>query len=290
MKKTAVIAVSTGCLDYLDLSHENLFIIRCKIIMGDKIYDDFVDMNADDFYSALKNDTSLVPTSSMPSLGEINETLETIEKKGYEEVIINTISSQLSGTYQTCEMAKRSYEGDLEIHLVDTLNAAISEGFLSIEALRLIEEGKTAKEIVPHLEKLRTARTQFFMVDNLRLLVKNGRLSGAQGFMGRMLKIKPILKVNDEGKIVPHEKIRTQKKSLDRMVELILEELKGLDNFAIMYNTSDNKEGFEYVKSRIDAIHPKNKNYVAPITPVIGAHTGTGTVGVACFDLGAAKK
>ncbi len=290
MKKTAVIAVSTGCLDYLDIKHDNLFIIRCKIIMGDKTYNDYVDLNADKFYETIKSDSNIIPTSSMPSLGEITEAFEEIEKAGYEEVIVNTISSALSGTYQTCQMAKNSYEGKLEIHLVDTKNAAISEGFISLEALRLIEEGKDAKTIVPYLEKLSLCRTQYFMVDNLRLLVKNGRLSGASGLLGRMFKIKPILEVNDEGKIVPFEKVRTQRKSLERMVDHILEQLKSLDNFVITYNTSDNTEGFEYVKSRIEALYPKVKSYAAPITPVIGAHTGHGTVGIAYFDLDKAKE
>jgi len=291
MKKTAVIAVSTGCLDYLDLNPENLFIIRCKIIIGDKTYDDYVDINASDFYDTIKNDTSVVPSSSMPAIGEILETLETIEKKGYENVLIITISSELSGTYQTCKMAANSFEGNLNVKVLDTKNAAISEGFISIEALRLIDEDKLSlDEMYTYLEKLSLAREQYFMVDNLRLLVKNGRLSGAKGLMGRLLKMKPILKVNDEGKIVPHEKIRTQRKALEVMTDQVIEALKGRKNVVITYDTSDNQEGFDYVKSRIEQMYPDFKSYAAPITPVIGAHTGAGTVGIAFFDLDEAQK
>ena len=285
MKKTAIIAVSTGCLDYLDIKQDNLFIIRCKIIMKDKTYNDFTDIKASDFYHTIKTDPTVIPSSSMPALGEINDTLETIEKAGYENALFVTISAELSGTYQTCLMAKNAFEGKLNIEVVDTKNAAISEGYLAMEALRLADKDTPLKDIITHLEKLRTARKQYFMVDNLRLLVKNGRLSGAKGFMGRMLKMKPILRVNDEGKIVPHEKIRTQKKALERMVEIILADLEGVEDFVITYNTSDNAEGFEYVKGRIDAIYPNNKHYAAPITPVIGAHTGHGTVGIAFFNL-----
>ncbi len=289
MKKTAVIAVSTGCLDYLDVPKDNLFIIRCKILMLDKTYDDFVDLKASTFYETIKNDSSVIPSSSMPSLGEINDTLETIEKAGYENALFITISKELSGTYQTCIMAKNAYEGNLNIEVLDSKNAAISEGFISLEALRLIDEDKPLDEIVAYLTRLSTARKQYFMVDSLRLLVANGRLSGAKGLMGRLLKMKPILEVNDEGKIVPFEKIRTQRKALERMVDVVLEELKHLNNFVITYDTSDNEAGFEYVKSRIDEAYPKNVHYAAPITPVIGAHTGHGTVGIAYFDLDKAK-
>ena len=233
----------------------------------------------------LNNDVSLVPSSSMPSIGEFLEMLESLEKEGYEEVIVTTISSQLSGTYDVCQMGKKQYEGKLKIHLLDTLNAAMSEGYISLEALRLIDEGKSTKEIIPFLEKLRINRKQFFMVDNLRLFVANGRLSGASGFIGSMFKIKPILELNDEGKIVSFEKVRTQRKSLTRMVQLVLEDLKDLDDFIITYDTSDNVEGFEFVKSEIEKVYPKCKSIEAPITPVIGCHTGVGTVGVAYFDL-----
>jgi DegV family protein with EDD domain len=288
-KKTAVIAVSTGCLDYVDVKTDNLFIIRCQIEIGDESFKDYVEINANDFYSQLKENDTLVPTSSMPPIGEIDETLHSVEEAGYDSAIIITISSQLSGTYQTCQMAKNAYDGSLDIHVVDSLNAAISEGFVSIEALRLIDEGKDPEEIVPYLEKLALSRKQYFLVDNLRLLVKNGRLSGAAGFMGRLLKIKPILQVNDEGKIVPFEKVRTINKALKKMGDQILEDLEGKTNFVVTYDTSDNKEGFDYIFNRIEEKYPNHRHYAAPITPVIGAHTGVGTVGVAYFDLEEAK-
>ncbi len=288
-KKTAVIAISTGCLDYMDINPDNLFILRCKIIMEGESFDDFIEIDAKDFYDRLRNEPTLVPTSSMPPVGEIDETLHTVEDAGYESAIIVTISSGMSGTFQTCKMARNAYEGNLDIHIVDSKNAAASEGFLSIEALRLVEEGHSPKTIVPYLERLATTRRQYFMVDNLRLLVKNGRLSGFSGMMGRLLKIKPILQVNDEGYIVPFEKVRTHNKALRKMIDQILSDLETVENFVITYDTSDNKEGYETVWNAIEEKYPNHTYYAAPITPVIGAHTGTGTIGVAYFDLDKAK-
>ena len=286
MSKIAVIATSTGCLDYVDNKYDNLRILRMKIIMNDETFNDFVELTASDFYKRLEEDTSLVPSSSMPSIGELFELLEDLEKEGYEEVIINTISSELSGTYNVCLMAKNQYEGKLKIHVVDSRNAAITEGFLSLEALRLIEKKIPTLEIVEYLEKLRINRKQYFMVDNLRLFVANGRLSGASGFIGSMFKIKPILEVNEAGKIVSLEKIRTQKKSLARMADIILGDLEKVENFIMTYISSDNLDGLRYMKTRIEEVYPNHKFIEAPITPVIGCHTGVGTVGVAFFNLG----
>ncbi len=285
MSNRAVIATSTGCLDYLDLNEENLRILRMKIIMGDNTYNDFIDMTAEKFYQNLIDDNTLVPQSSMPSPGELLELMDDLEEKGYDEVFVVTISSGLSSTFDIVKGVQNNYDGKLKMHVIDSRNAAISEGWLSLEILRLIKEEKTTEEILEHINFMRTNRKQYFMVDNLRLFVANGRLTGAAGFIGSMFKIKPILEVNDAGKIVPFKKIRTQKKALKEMVDLIINDVSKLDDFVVTYDTSNNLEGLQYIQDEMEKAFPGYKYYAAPITPVIGCHTGIGTVGIAYFDL-----
>ena len=285
MSKIAVIATSTGSLDYLDLKDKNLKILRLKILAGDNEYSDFVELTAEKFYGMLKTDKNLVPSSSLPSIGELLDMLAEVEKEGYEEVIITTISSQLSGSYQVGMMGQKQYEGKLKIHVVDSLNAGPAEGYLSLEALRLLKEGKSALEVVAFLEALKMKKKHYLLVDNLRLFIANGRLSGASGFIGSMLKIKPILQVTLEGKIESLEKIRTAKKALIKMVEIVLADLKEMDDFIMIYETSDNLEAIKYVKDAVEVAYPNHKNFQAPITPVIGCHTGTGAIGIAFYNL-----
>lgn len=285
MSKIAVIATSTGSLDYLNLKNENLKILRLKILVGDKEYSDFVELTAEKFYSMLNENKSLVPSSSLPSIGELLEMLKEIEEEGYDEVIITTISSLLSGSYQVAKMGQKQYKGKLKIHVVDSLNAGPAEGYFSLEALRLVEEGKNAKEIVKFLEDLVQKKKHYLLVDNLRLFIANGRLSGASGFIGSMLKIKPILEVTLEGKIESFEKVRTAKKALVRLAEVILADLAKMDDFIVLYETSDNLDAIEFVKERITEAYPNHKSIQAPITPVIGCHTGTGAIGIAYYDL-----
>ena len=154
MSKKAVIATSTSCLDYLNIEDSRLKVLRMKILMGDETLNDFIDITAEDFYSRLKADKSLVPSSTMPSIGEYLELLEELEKDGYEEVLVTTISSGLSGTYSMISAAtENNYEGKLTIKVLDSRNAAISEGFLTLEALRLFDEGKSLDETFEYLEK-----------------------------------------------------------------------------------------------------------------------------------------
>ncbi|MFK5883709.1 MAG: DegV family protein [Candidatus Izemoplasma sp.] len=285
MGKIAIISTSTGCLDYIDVNHENLRILRMKILIGEKTFEDYIELTSDQFYDMLISDTSLVPSSSMPSIGEMLEMFTQLEKEGYEEVILITISSQLSGTYEVGLMAQKQYEGKIKIHVLDSRNAAISEGYISLVALDMVKAGRSSAEIIKSLEKIRTARKQYFVVDNLRLFVANGRLSGASGFVGSMFKIKPILEVNDDGKIVSLEKIRTSKKALNRIVEIITEDIEKLDEFLITFDTSTNLEGLKFIKDQLEILYPGYKYLEAPITPVVGCHTGVGAVGVAVFDL-----
>ncbi|MCK5762359.1 MAG: DegV family protein, partial [Candidatus Izimaplasma sp.] len=252
---------------------------------GDKEYSDFVELTAEKFYGMLNTEKNLVPSSSLPSIGELLKMLEEVEKEGYEEVIITTISSQLSGSYQVGVMGQKQYKGKLKIHVVDTLNAGPAEGYLALEALRLLKEGKTAEEVVAFLEILKMKKKHYLLVDNLRLFIANGRLSGASGFIGNMLKIKPILVVTPEGKIESFEKVRTAKKALHKMVKIILADLEKMDDFIMIYETSDNLESINYIKDAIEEVYPKHKYYTAPITPVIGCHTGAGTTGIAFYDI-----
>ena len=285
MSKRAVIATSTGCLDYLNLNEEDLRILRMKIIMGDDTYNDYVDITAETFYQRLIDDNNLVPQSSMPSPGELLELLDELEEKGYQEAFVITISSGLSSTYDIVKGVQNNYDGPIKMHVIDSRNAAISEGWLSLEMLRLIKEDKPSDEILEYIDFMRTNRKQYFMVDNLRLFVANGRLTGAAGFIGSMFKIKPILEVNNDGKIVPFKKIRTQKKALKEMVDLVIYDCTQLQDFVITYDTSNNLEGLQYIKDEMEKAFPGYKYYEAPITPVIGCHTGIGTVGIAYFDL-----
>ncbi len=285
MSKIAVIATSTGSLDYLNLENKNLKILRLKILAGGNEYNDFVELTAEKFYSMLESDKSLVPSSSLPSIGELLQLLKEVESEGYDEVIITTISSQLSGSYQVAVMGQKQFKGKLKIHVVDTLNAGPAEGYFALEALRMIDEGKSSKEVVAYLEDLVSRKKHYLLVDNLRLFIANGRLSGASGFIGSMLKIKPILQVTLEGKIESYEKVRTAKKALLRLAEIVLDDLAKMDDFVVLYETSDNLEAIEFVKKAITDAYPNHKNIQAPITPVIGCHTGTGAIGIAYYDL-----
>jgi len=211
------------------------------------------------------------------------ETIEKMLKKGYEEILIITISSMLSGTYSGAVMAANMIDHD-HIHVFDSRSASFPEARMALDAAGMAAQGKSIEEIMEHLEFIRDHHGLYFSVDTLKYLVKNGRLSGASGFVGALLKIKPLLMMTKDGRVESIEKIRTSSKSLNRVVEKFLEEIEGKDvePFIIHAEANDRVADVkkELKKRKPELVVPE----VYPLTPVVGAHTGPGVVALGYIE------
>ena len=149
---------------------------------------------------------------------------------------------------------------------------------MALDAAKMLEEGKSLEEIIKHLEYIRDNHTFWFSVDTLKYLVKNGRLSGASGFVGSLLKIKPLLGLTKEGKLESLEKIRTTAKSTARVVEVFLQDIEGKDVEPFIIHASA-PERIKIVREKILEARPDLKEIKAyPLTPVVGAHVGPNTI------------
>lgn len=279
MGKIAIITCSTSGLDYIE-GYENIYCARTTIVIDGKEYTDGVDITPKEFYENLDTYES-VPTTAQPSPGQLLDIYSELKDKGYTEAIYISISDQLSGTYQGVCLST-SYLEDFTVHPFNSESASYITGFMAMEAYRLAEEGKEAATILEHLDKIRENDHIFFMVDDLKYLVKNGRLSNSAAFMANMLKIKPLLEMTAEGKITATEKIRTSKKAINRIVHRFLEETdNGKDvSFTFLFNT----EAPEYVaiiKEKLEAANFDTRQLItAPISPAVGCHIGKGVIGI----------
>ncbi len=277
--KLGIINTSTACTDYLEHDYD-IRTARMRVILGDTEYIDFLEMTAPEFFSKIRNDHSITPSTSTPNMMDYDLLVKTLEEEGCTDILILTISSGMSNAYSIAVSAANEYEGKANVQVFDTHTAAIQEGMFTIEACKMRENGKNINEIVERLTYLKENNKILFVVDSLRQLIKNGRLSNAAGFIGSMLKIKPMLHVNDEGKIVTLEKVRTSKKALKAMVDHFATVVENVDDFMITLITSDYPEGEAYVKDRVLSMFPDKEFEVASLTPVIGCHTAEGVVGL----------
>src|SRR5690606_12304743 len=175
-------------------------------------------------------------------------------------------------------LAKDLVEG-INVEVIDSKSVSFGEFVLARKALEFVEAKMDLKEIVTKLNALRDKVKIYVLVDTLKYLVKNGRLSAAAGLIGTLLKIKPLLKIMEDGSLKPYEKIRTTTKAQKRIMEIVLEETLGKKvDFYIAYTT--NLEKAQSLEAELREARPDANVTIIPLTPVVGAHAGPGTLGL----------
>lgn len=280
MSKRIVCTTSTSCLDYYN-HEEKIDTIRIKIDMDGNLLSDGTEIKAQNFYQKMTENKKLVPKTSQPSLGELLDFFEKYIEEGYEEVIVTTISSKLSGTYNGICQCAQMLQDKIKIIPFDTKTVCFMEGNFALEAARLVKQNVPTEDILKKLEKMKSENFLMFAVDSLECLVKNGRLSGAAGFLGSILKIKPLLGLTQEGTIESFEKIRTTKKALEAVCDRFKEYTAGHKFEAYIMYTGDELKDF-FVKTIKEKLGLENL-IESPCSPVVGCHVGPNAIGLGCF-------
>lgn len=277
MNKIAIALLSTSGVDYTDLVNK-VETMRLTVSFDGKEYVDHTEIKADDFYQMMLDKPNAEIHTSQVATGEFQNLYEKLRDQGINQILVISISSKLSGTYQGALLAKELVTG-VEIEVVDSKSVSFGELVLGTKALELVKQGLSLREIVLELNKFRDHTKIYVLVDTLKYLVKNGRLSAAAGLIGSLLKIKPLLKVMEDGSLKPFEKIRTTTKAQKRVMEIILGETEGKDvDFYIAYTTNEDKA--KEFKKEIETLRPGVSVKLIPLTPVVGAHAGPGTIGI----------
>ena len=276
-EKIGLVVCGNSGIDYMKLDYP-VKLIRATLNLGGKEYEDYVDIQAKEFYEIIVNNPDIDVSTSQTSTGKIASVYEELKDEGYTDVIAVVISSKLSGTYQGAVLAKDMVDG-INVYVIDSRSVSYGEAFLVLEAIKMIKAGKKSREIIDRLEKIRDHIYIYVLVDTLKYLVKNGRLSATSGFLGTLLKIKPLLHVQRDGTLVPFEKIRTTAKAQARLLEVIEGDIKD-KNVVLFIAYTNNEDKAKEVKEKINAIRPDINIELVPLTPVVGAHAGPGTLGV----------
>ncbi|MCF7927332.1 MAG: DegV family protein [Candidatus Izimaplasma sp.] len=278
MSKIGVMVCGNSGIDYIKHDYD-IDVIRSILFVGDNEYTDFVDISAGEFYQMLDDDPDLSPSTAQAATGVILQQYKKMIEKGYDELLVITISKKLSGTYEGCVMAANMID-DVKITVFDSQSAAFPEAKMALDAAKMLNENKKLPIILEHLKYLRDHHNLLFSVKTLKYLVKGGRLSGAAGFFGSMFKIKPMLELTADGRVEVIEKIRTLKKATSRLIEKFIETYPK-DGGTIYIVHANAKDRADEIKEEItQRISIKNDIKYYPLTPVVGAHTGPGIVAI----------
>ncbi len=278
MEKIGILVDSTsGVTHELAKEHGNMQMIPLYFLFGDETYEDGVDLSVDEFFvksDELFKETKKMPTTSQPSVGR---TLETFEKmlKEYDHVIYVTISSKMSGTYQSGVMASKEFED--RVTVFDSLSTVSSLKQMAIYASEAAKKGKSVDEIVSNLEHIRDNIQIYFVVSDLKHLQRTGRIGAAASVIGTALQLKPILEVVD-GEVSTKEKIR----SLPKAVKGVCKHLSSLgitkDDCLYVLHAGADEIACQITQTLKDS-NPDIEVNQDSISPVIAVNTGPGIAG-----------
>lgn len=275
MQKIGIAICGSSGIDYVDPNH-GMKVFRSKIQINAVEYVDYVDISNEQFYFLLESAKEL--RTSQISTGELINLIKEARSEGVTDLIMITISSGLSGTYQNVRLAASDING-INVHVVDSKWVGFCEANLGLLAKEMINKNYSVEEIIEKIEYARDNSYIAFTVETLNYLRLNGRLSNSSAFVGNLLKIKPLMAVED-GIVVVKEKIRTKAKAVETLIDNFIQEIENKDVIPFLLY-SNNYEELEEVKKIVLSKTNKIKDLnIYAIPPVIGVHAGPGALGV----------
>ncbi len=280
MNEFVIVSDSTVDLPKEYLQSKQVPIISLSYIMDGVTYEEMDGLSHKEFFEKLR--AGSLPTTSQINPEQAREALELFAKEG-KDILYIGFSSGLSGSYNSVRMAaedlKEEYP-DINIITIDSLCACMGEGLLLYKALELKEHGKSMEEIAKWVEANKLHICHNVTVDDLNHLHRGGRISKTTAVVGSMIKIKPIIHMSDEGKLVVIGKERGRKKSLVSIVDRMEKQMQGYDNDIVMITHGDCIEDAEFVKKQVEERFGIHNVMINGIGSVIGSHTGAGVVAV----------
>jgi DegV family protein with EDD domain len=280
--------LSTEILEKYDISLAPL-----TINIDDKVYRDRIDITPDEFYSIIEN-LEKPPTTAMPSPTEYLNIINKAIEDGHDSILCICMSSGTSGSYQSAVIAKDYFyeenpDSKIKIHVVDSKSMSHGSGWLIIKSARLRDNGASFEELVNFNENYKTNVKHFLSVDDLNHLIRSGRLTNASAFIGKLLKLKPIMSMKKgKGSIVAKE--RGRKKVLEHYVsEFAKRNDPELTDFIIIGYTSDIAYA-ENLKQKItEDTGFAGDIFIMQMGVAVGTHVGLGAVSMFFIEKGHMK-
>lgn len=283
MREFVVTVNSTVDLPREWVEERNVPVIPLKYTIDGETYTDMYGLTGKEFFAKLREGKMSVTSQVNPD--EAKEALEPILREG-KDILHLGFSSGLSGTYNSMRIAGEELAEeypDAKIIIIDTLCACMGEGLLLYKVLQMKDAGKGIDEIAQWMEENKLHVCHNVTVDDLNHLHRGGRVSKASAIVGTMVQIKPIIHVDNEGKLQVIAKERGRKKSLNKIVDMAAEQSKGWDNDIVMITHGDCIEEAEYVAGLVREKMGVKEVMINNIGTVIGSHTGPGVLAVFCM-------
>lgn len=268
-------------------------VVPLVIHIDGKEYLDGVDISKGEFYRVLASGANELHTSQ-PSPASFAATIERAASRG-DSVLCICLSSRLSGTYQSAILGAQMANVNVRVEIFDSLSASVGTGLMVVRAVELLEQGKDLDEVLVELERMREMMQVLFLVDTLEYLERNGRIGKAQALVGTLLKVKPVLTLED-GMVAAKEKVRGESRAMSRLVELV-------GQMTEVVTEQKTVGGCSFRGAIAHAVVPEKAQelreqlagqgidwqdlWIGELGPTIGVHSGPGLVGIAFYPISA---
>ena len=280
MREIVITVNSTVDLPKEWLKERNVPVLPLKYTIDGQTYQDMEGLSAKEFFQKLREGHMSVTSQINPE--EAREMMEPFLKEG-KDLLHLAFSSGLSGTYNSMRIAAEELAEDYpdaKIIVIDTLCACMGEGLLLYKVLQLKDQGKTLEEIAEWVEANKLHICHNVTVDDLNHLHRGGRISKTAAVFGTLVQVKPIIHMDENGKLQVIGKERGRKRSLNKIVDMAVEQSEGWENDMVMITHGDCIEDAEYVAERVKEKLGNPEVLINNIGTVIGSHTGPGVVAV----------
>ncbi|MBA7708023.1 DegV domain-containing protein [subsurface metagenome] len=253
-------------------------VVPLTVFFGQESFLDRVTMSTDEFYHRLTHDT-IWPTTTQPPPGVFAEVYNKLAEET-DEILVITLSSKLSGTYESALSARKLVEKECRIEVIDSLTVAMGLGLIVIAAAKAAQAGANLGEIVDLVHKA-LPRSHFIVYfDTLKYLAKGGRIGKAKGLLGAMLSIKQILTVKD-GEMSPLTRLRSRTAGMDYLYNFTAG-FPRIEEMAVEHATTPDEA--DRLVERLSSVFPKERIYRSTVSPVLGTYGGPGAMAVTVLE------
>ena len=253
-------------------------VVPLTVFFGHESFLDRVTITTDEFYHRLIHG-NVWPTTTQPPPGDFVNTYNKLAEET-DEVLVVTLSSKLSGTYQSALAAKDLIKKKCRIKVVDSLTVAMGLGLVVIAAANKAQSGANLNEMVNFVGRAITRSHFIAYFDTLKYLAKGGRIGKARGLLGSVLSIKPVLTVH-EGEMAEKTKLRSQRAGMDYLYNFVTG-FPHIELLAVEHTTTPDEA--DRLVERLSAVLPNERIYRSTVSPVLGVYGGPGAIAVTVLE------
>jgi len=253
-------------------------VVPLTVSFGRESFLDRITLTTDEFYYRLAHDANW-PITTQPSPGDFVNVFNKLAQET-DEILVITLSTKLSGTYQSALQAKSLVEKECRIEVIDSLTVAMGLGLIVIAAAKAAQAGANLDEVADLVRRAIPRSHLIAYFDTLKYLAKGGRIGKAQGLLGAMLSVKPILTVKD-GEMSPLTRVRSRAAGMDYLYTSAAS-FSHIEELAVEHATT--LDDADRLVERLSSLFPKERIYRSTVSPVVGTYAGPGVLSVSLLE------